>query len=131
MKYKQVLILLFIAIQVATVSMAADCTVKLSWDGKDSTGKAEQSLPVTFEIRDADTLDILTSGQVNGAVKDYALPAFGYQAPDNQDVTLRIDAVAKDSKGNTSEPSTTVSAVIHGKDTIGPVQPQITININQ
>lgn len=110
-------------------AMAAECTVTLSWDGKDSAGNMEQSLPVTFEVQDADTLDVLTSAQVNGPVTDYAVPSFGYQAPDNQEITLRIQARAKDSKGNTSPPSAVVSAVIKGADTLGPLAPQITITV--
>ena len=112
-------------------AMAAECTVSLTWDGKDALGKTEASLPVTFTVYDADTLDVLTSAQVNGAVTGYALPPFSYQAPDNQTITLRIQATAKDSKGNESPPSQVVSATIKGQDTAGPLSPQITITIGE
>lgn len=126
--HKRILVLLAILAMASSV-YAADCTVSLTWDGKDALGKVEASLPVTFTVYDADTLDVLTSAQVNGAVAGYALPPFSYQAPDNQTITLRIQATAKDSKGNESPPSQVVSAIIKGQDTAGPLSPQITITI--
>lgn len=110
---------------------AADCTVTLSWDGLQANGTAEQSLPVTFEVYDADTLDVLTSAQVNGAVTDYAMPSFSVNVPDNQTITLRVQATATDSVGNKSEPSEIATATLTGADTSAPMQPQINITITE
>lgn len=110
---------------------AADCTVTLSWDGLQANGTAEQSLPVTFEVYDADTMDVLSTAQVNGAVTDYAMPSFSVNVPDNQTITLRVQATATDSAGNRSAPSEVATATLTGADTSAPMQPQINITITE
>ena len=115
----------------ATTGMAADCTVTLSWDGLQANGQVEQSLPVTFTVYDADTQDVLTSAQVNGAVTDYAMPGFSIVVPDNQTITLKVYATATDSVGNKSEPSEIATATLTGSDTSAPMQPVINITITK
>jgi len=110
---------------------AADCQVSLSWDGMDSAGNTEQSLPVTFAVFNADTQDVLSTAQANGAVTDYAMPSFSVVPPANTVLTLRMYATAKDSAGNESGHSEVVSVELTGDDTVGPVAPQINISITE
>jgi len=110
---------------------AADCQVTLSWDGMDSAGNTEQSLPVTFAVFNADTQDVLSTAQANGAVTDYAMPSFSVVPPANTVLTLRMYATAKDSAGNESGHSEVVSVELTGDDTVGPVAPQINISITE
>ncbi len=110
---------------------AADCQVTLSWDGLQANGQAEQSLPVTFTVFNADTQDVLSTAQANGAVTDYAMPSFSVVPPANTTMTLRMYATAKDSAGNESGHSETVSVELTGDDTVGPVAPVINISITE
>lgn len=110
---------------------AADCQVSLSWDGLQANGQLEQSLPVTFTVFNADTQDVLSAAQANGAVTDYAMPSFSVVPPANTVQTLRIYATAKDSAGNESGHSEVVSVELTGDDTVGPVAPVISITIQE
>ena len=108
---------------------AADCQVSLSWDGLQANGQLEQSLPVTFTVFNADTQDVLSTAQANGAVTDYAMPSFSVVPPANTVLTLRMYATAKDSAGNESGHSEVVSVELTGDDTVGPMSPIINITI--
>lgn len=127
------LLAILVVLGVFQTAYAADCTVTLSWDGMDSSTppKVEQSLPVHFEVVNADTLDVLTSADVNGAVTDYTMPGFSIVVPDNQTITLRVQATATDSVGNKSAPSEIATATLTGSDTSAPVQPVINITITK
>jgi hypothetical protein len=106
-----------------------EALISLSWDGKDGAGKIEQSLPVTITVFDADSLIALSSASVDGPVTDYAMPPFSVTVEDNQDRILKVFAVAKDSQGNESGQSDTVSVTLTGKDTVGPGVPVIRITV--
>lgn len=130
MKIVKTLVVLVILGLFQTAS-AADCQVSLSWDGLQANGQPEQSLPVTFTVFNADTQDVLSAAQVNGAVTDYAMPSFSVVPPANTVQTLRIYATAKDSAGNESGHSEVVSVELTGDDTVGPVAPVINISITE
>lgn len=125
------LLVILVVLGLFQTAWAADCTVTLSWDGKDALGNTESSLPVHFEVVNADTLDVLTSADVNGAVTDYTMPGFSIVVPDNQTITLRVYATATDSVGNKSEPSEIATTTLTGNDTSAPMQPVINITITK
>jgi len=115
----------------ATSAMAADKTalVKLTWDGKDANGVMEQSLPVTIQVFNADTLAVLSTATVPGSVIDFSMPVFTVSVADNGSTVLRVNAKARDSVGNISAASATVTTTLYGADTIPPGTPIITITI--
>jgi hypothetical protein len=115
----------------AGVVMAADCQVSLTWDGRQTDGQMEGSLPVTFTVFDADTNLVLSTAQVVGRVTDYAMPSFTVTVAPNTTKVLSVYATAKDSVGNESARSVTVSTTLVGADTSSPAQPVINITIQE
>ena len=114
----------------AKFAMAAQIQAYVSWDGKDAVGNDERG-QVSFELIDADTLDVYAVAVCEGPVKDLAFSVFGIQPPDNETITVRIYAVAIDAAGNRSGPSETVSFDLAGADTLAPCVPVIQLNITQ
>ena len=124
-------LLVSLIVLLATSAMAADkvALVKLNWDGKDVSGATELSLPVTITVYNADTLAVLSTANVSGAVTAFNMPTFIVTVPDNGSTVLRVNAKAKDSIGNTSAASATVVTTLYGADTNAPGVPIITITI--
>lgn len=115
----------------ATSVMAADKTAlpKLTWDGKDTNGVVEASLPVTIQVFNADTLAILSTATVSGPVVNFSMPTFIVPVPDNGSTVLKVYAKAKDSVGNSSAASPTITTTLYGADTVPPGTPIISITI--
>lgn len=128
---KRLIALIIVSMFIGSVAMAADkvAQVKLSWDGKDTSGATELSLPVTITVYNADTLAVLSTANVSGPVTAFNMPTFLVSVPDNGSTILRVNAKAKDSVGNTSAASTTVVTTLYGADTNAPGVPIITITI--
>jgi len=134
-------VIAFIVLCVAIISLvllvvyapasAADkvAQVKLTWDGKDTSGATELSLPVTITVYNADTSAVLSTANVPGPVTNFNMPTFTVTVPDNGSTVLKVNAKAKDSVGNTSAASATVVTTLYGADTVPPGVPVITITI--
>lgn len=124
-------IIILSALLIAASVMAADKTalVKLTWDGKDTNGAVEASLPVTIQVFNADTLAVLSTAPVSGPVVNFSMPTFTVTVPDNGSTVLRVNAKATDSAGNPSAASTTITTTLYGADTVPPGTPIITITI--
>lgn len=127
-------VIVAVAVLVAVVSAWGrdyELVPSLSWDGKDASGAVEASLPVTFELRDADSGGVVSSAQVAGPVTGYVMPSVRVAVPDNTSTTRRYYATAKDAAGNVSAPSNTVEVTLAGDDTIGPMAPVIVLEVQQ
>lgn len=111
-------------------AFAATIDASVTWDGKDVSGKAEQSLPVTISLIDADTQDVYATVQTSGG-ENIPFPMFGIVPPENEVLTVRVYAVAQDSASppNRSAPSEIVTFDLTGADTLGPGQPVIRLEV--
>lgn len=102
----------------------------LTWDGKDSGGTTEASMPVTIKLYQDGTTPVLKSSlTVSGAVTNQAMPTFTLTVADNVTTTFSFYATATDSAAipNVSAKSVSVSLTIVGKDTIPPGIPVINL----
>ena len=99
----------------------------VSWDGKDSAGNTEGSLPVTITLYEAISDTVLSQAFVNGSVVDFNMPVFSIDVVDNQTTSLSVYATAADSAGNTSPRSQIYHFYFEGKDTIAPGVPVLKI----
>ena len=128
-KINIIFMILVLILMIFGIGMAATARVTLNWDGKDTLGNVEASMPVTITVYDVDTGLVLTFGSVSGPVTGYALPDFNVVVPNDTIKVLRVNAKAKDAATppNESVASSTVSVSIKGLDTI---PPSGTVSIN-
>lgn len=125
------LMLVIIALFVAVTVQAADFQAQpvVSWDGLQTDGQTENSLPVKINI-EADGA-IVSTADVNGPVTNYPMPVCTLTAAPNGQTTIAIRAQAIDSAGNASAWSAVYELVLDGEDTLPPGVPVINITVSQ
>jgi len=128
--------LLLVAILFALSPLAFGATTKtvsatVTWDGKDSTGVTEPSVPVTIKLyQDGTTPTVVSSLALSAAATNATMPSFTISVADNGTSTFTFYATATDSAGNVSGKSTSVTLTISGADTIPPGTPVIKLQLN-
>lgn len=102
------LLILTLFLFLATSLLAKDFTARVTignWNGLDSVGALELSIPVAVKVYNSATNTLLTQTTANGPVTNLVMPDFIIPVPDNTSVKLKVYATVTDAAGNVSAKS--------------------------
>ncbi len=100
----KIFIILLALLFVAGLAQAKDFKIKptvTSWNGLDSSGTAEKSFPVTFNLYEVGNTTPVSTVQANGPVTGLVMPTYIKSVPNNTSVAVKFYVTVTDSASPT------------------------------